>query len=112
MSVTVDSIAPTYAEWVRLRQRASVNDRAFQGLRFHTSKGLCTEYALACGYRDVWRCGQWETTLSWEEPCYHVRVHHDDLMVRTVRGYWRSFDSLRDARRWFVIAASVVALSL
>lgn len=111
MSVTVDSIAPTYAEWVRLRQRASVNDRAFQGLRFHTSKGLCTQYALACGYKDVWRCGQWETRLWWDEPCYHVCVHHDIIRVRATNA-WRSFDSLGDARKWFVIAASVVALSL
>ena len=108
MNVTVDSIAPTYAQWVKMRKRVTI----YSNRKFFTSKGLCTQYALACGYKDVWRCGQWETWLWWDEPCYRVCVHHDDLMVRTVRGYWRSFDSLRDARRWFVIAASVVALSL
>jgi hypothetical protein len=68
--------------------------------KFKTKRGLCTLYALACGYLDQYENGEHRVTLWHEGPTIHVRYHVFNG-PNAGRQFWESFptNQLRKARK-------------
>jgi hypothetical protein len=63
--------------------------------KFETKTGLLTDYALSCGYIQVFEYNNKRVCLSKEHNCYHVKNTSNELR------YWKTFDTLKEARQDF-----------
>ena len=77
--------------------------------RFKTNAGLCTPYALACGYGDVYReAYNYRCTHFQDANTYHVRLHGEycnnvingtEHNQGSTKFYWAVFETLAEARK-------------
>jgi len=67
--------------------------------KFKTKKGDLTHYAFACGYLQIFDCGQLRLTL-WHEggSVFHVRLFDHENKTRI---FWHSFERMLDARKYW-----------
>ena len=75
--------------------------------KFNLKNGDLTDYALACGYLQVWNSegtnkyysGKYSVMLERTEGCrgYHIRVRKNMELTFS----WETFDNLTDARKAF-----------
>ena len=67
-------------------------------MQFYNKNGTLTDYALSCGYIEVFSIASTKVTLWKEYGAYHVRKHDHGTGERVS---WEVFDRLSEARRFF-----------
>ena len=75
--------------------------------KFRTSRGRLTAYSFHCGYTEVKRDGDIETTMWHEGIVYHVR-QFDHGPKTWGRKFWKTFETLTEARRCFNAAPGTI----
>lgn len=60
--------------------------------KFKTKSGLLTDYALSCGYMEVFESTNRRVSLYKEHGVYHVKNTSNEFR------YWNVFETLKDAR--------------
>tara|TARA_R110000868_G_scaffold411455_1_gene704222 strand:+ start:1448 stop:1690 length:243 start_codon:yes stop_codon:yes gene_type:complete len=68
--------------------------------KFRTKAGRLTHYALACGYIEMKEKENLRLELWHEGACFHVKAHDFNIHNRV---FWESFNTLKNARRFYDI---------
>ena len=84
--------------------------------KFKTKRGLCTAYALTCGYMDIYTAGHSMKCIMELDGVYHVKLCTkykctDNVINGTqhigITGdmwYWQTYDTLGEARKGYALA--------